>query len=33
MTEEKYEKVMIPRRKELQLICEDKGFTPITLYN
>ena len=33
MTEEQYEKVIIPRIKQLREICEDKGVTPITLYN
>ena len=27
------EKVMIPKRKELQQIFEEKGFTPRNLYN
>ena len=33
MTEEEYNKVMIPWRKELQQIFEEKIFTPSTLYN
>ena len=33
MTEEEYNKVMIPWRKELQQIFEEKCVTPITLYN
>ena len=33
MTEEEYEKVIIPWIKELQKIHEEKGVTPSALYN
>ena len=33
MKEGEYEKVMIPWRKDLQQICEEKSVTPRTLYN
>ena len=31
MIEEEYEKVMVPWRRQLQQICEDKGVTPINM--
>ena len=33
MTQEEYDKLIITRIKELQKICEEKGVTPIILYN